>query len=520
VAAFAPGCLELEPSEEEIGSGDEAIVGGQATTGLPTTGMLLVGGTADVGVLNCSVTLIDCDKALTAAHCVCEGFGPYCGGTLPALPYHVYFQHAGFFRVEKVEVHPDFSELLTHDIALLTLDEPVTGIRPTPLVSEPVEPGSPAMIAGFGRVGGDIYEKGIKRRGEVTTAVCTAEHGEGKLCWLFDGSDGSSESNVCHGDSGGPTFVERGGVFEIAGVHSTTNQRSCLAAPSTPASADTSVYDHLDWLEARLGHAPALGCGEVHQLGEPGAVADAVAGALDLGEDVPSVIEVPPGTAELRIAMNSSDGTDSNFDFYLMAGAPAGPGRYDCSAAGTGAHGVCQIDSPPPGPWHVDVVANTYRASVGGEYQLVTTLIAGAPIGHDDRYRVEGNRPFIIGPSAGVLLNDEEGERSGLVAELVQAPRRGTIDLAASGGFVYVPTEGYVGRDSFQYRASDGIYSGTAEVELDVQPGDPLPELDEPPNSAGCAAGGRGADSAAALLAVVFGLLARAISRSGLPWRR
>jgi hypothetical protein len=514
--AVAPGCLDLDLDQEEVESSEQAIVRGRATTDFPTTGMLLIGGTADVGTINCSVTLIDCDKVLTAAHCVCEDFGPGCRGTVPALPYHVYFQHAGFFRVQKVEVHPDFSAAPAHDLALLTLVSPVTGIRPTPLASEPAEVGTPSIIAGFGRVGGDVFEYGIKRRGDVTTAACNEGQGDGKLCWLFDGSPDSSESNVCHGDSGGSTFVERGGVFELAGVHSTTNQLTCLEEPATLPSTDTSVFDHLSWLRSRLTRLPASTCGDVHQVGDEGAVSAARSGLLDLGDDVDSVIDVPPGTAELRVAMNSSDGVAANFDFYLMAGAPAGPGRYDCSAAATGPHGSCIVESPPPGPWHIDVMAGTYRATRGGEYQLVSTLLTGAPIGHGDRYVVEGNRPFVIGPSAGVLLNDEEGERPGLVAELDQPPRYGKIDLAPSGSFVYLPAEDFVGRDWFHYRASDGTHSGGATVELEVRPGSPIPDPDSPPSSAGCAAG-RGAGGWFLGLLVA---LAALVSRSGLLWRR
>jgi len=509
-AVLGSGCLELEldptPADqdaEQIGTGQQSIVGGVETADFPSAGMLLVGGTPDVGAAACSVTLIGCDKILTAAHCVCERFGSACSDTVPALPFYVFFQHAGFFRVKSVEVHPDYNDTPAHDAAVLTLVEPVTGIRPTRLASAPVPLGSPAVIAGFGRAGGDSFEYGIKRRGDVTVSECSPGQGPSKLCWLFDGSDDSSSSNVCHGDSGGSTFVQSDGVYEVAGVHSTTNQLSCLEDPDTRTSTDTAVFDHLDFLAARAPTPPEQ-CGELPRIGDPGVISTFAYGTVDRGAATDLTVEVPPGSAELRVAMNSSDGNGSNLNLYLMAGAPAGPGRFDCSADGDSPHGFCGIHSPAPGTWHIQVYSyDGFDTGAAGEFEVVSTTFPGAPIGHDDWYSVYGTRPYMIGPSAGVLLNDEESARPGLSAVLDKAPRHGHVSLSASGGFVYEADAGYVGHDAFRYRASDGTYSGVATVDLDVKPG---PE-DEPFDysaapHAGCAAGGGSGGSGAALLLV------------------
>ena len=66
-----------------------------------TTGVLVVD-----DLVSCSGTLIGCDRFLTAAHCVCQGF-PGCG--LDDVDDQVVFlQHAGFVPVRRAHVHPDY----------------------------------------------------------------------------------------------------------------------------------------------------------------------------------------------------------------------------------------------------------------------------------------------------------------------------------------------------------------------------------------------------------------------------
>src|SRR5688572_12281442 len=106
--ALAGGCLVEEEPGHDIGSGAQEIVNGTMTTDFPATGMLIVGGTED-GHIQCSLTLIGCDTVLTAAHCVCEGYGADCAG-VDASTFHVFFPNAGFFQVSSVEVNPAYNE--------------------------------------------------------------------------------------------------------------------------------------------------------------------------------------------------------------------------------------------------------------------------------------------------------------------------------------------------------------------------------------------------------------------------
>ncbi len=69
----------------------------------------------------------------------------------------------------------------------------------------------------------------------------------------------------------------------------------------------------------------------------------------------------------------------------------------------------------------------------------------------------------------GVLQNDSDPDGDPLAAQLGSLPAHGTLNLAADGSFTYTPARGYVGTDTFTYRAWDGtVQSNTASVALTV----------------------------------------------------
>jgi hypothetical protein len=62
----------------------------------------------------------------------------------------------------------------------------------------------------------------------------------------------------------------------------------------------------------------------------------------------------------------------------------------------------------------------------------------------------------LVVPAPGVLDNDSDPNDDLLTAHLVSATVHGALAFSPTGGFVYTPTLGYVGVDSFTYQASDG----------------------------------------------------------------
>jgi hypothetical protein len=87
---------------------------------------------------------------------------------------------------------------------------------------------------------------------------------------------------------------------------------------------------------------------------------------------------------------------------------------------------------------------------------------------HDDGYVVLQGQALHIAAGAGVLTNDEGTVPT--TAAVLEGPAHGTLALAADGSFDYTPTAGFVGIDSFTYRATGANGSGDAEVVIHVAP--------------------------------------------------
>jgi hypothetical protein len=79
--------------------------------------------------------------------------------------------------------------------------------------------------------------------------------------------------------------------------------------------------------------------------------------------------------------------------------------------------------------------------------------------------------PVQTGP--GVLANDIEYEDDPLIAWRTTDPVSGTVALDSDGGFIYVPDVGAWGTDHFDYIASDGIFTSTARVTINIIPTHP-----------------------------------------------
>jgi VCBS repeat-containing protein len=90
-------------------------------------------------------------------------------------------------------------------------------------------------------------------------------------------------------------------------------------------------------------------------------------------------------------------------------------------------------------------------------------------VASDDAYSATSNKTLVVGNEAGVLVNDVDGNGDLLTARLGTRPAHGTLKLNANGSFLYKPNAGYVGMDSFTYRATDGVAgSNPATVRITV----------------------------------------------------
>lgn len=96
---------------------------------------------------------------------------------------------------------------------------------------------------------------------------------------------------------------------------------------------------------------------------------------------------------------------------------------------------------------------------------------AGTPVANNDAYVIPGGAPFQVTSRAqGVLGNDVDPEGDNTIqAVLTAQPTSGQVTLNSNGTFTYTPSAGFIGTDTFRYRATDGgPLSNEATVTLTV----------------------------------------------------
>lgn len=126
----------------------------------------------------------------------------------------------------------------------------------------------------------------------------------------------------------------------------------------------------------------------------------------------------------------------------------------------------------------------TYRAFDGDKYSAPVTVtinvtpVNDAPTATTDNYVVE-ERATLTVAAPGVLGNDVDTvEGSPLTAQLQSSTSNGTLNFNANGSFTYTPNNGFLGTDSFTYRASDGTaFSAITTVNILVT------DVNDPPTA-------------------------------------
>jgi hypothetical protein len=92
-----------------------------------------------------------------------------------------------------------------------------------------------------------------------------------------------------------------------------------------------------------------------------------------------------------------------------------------------------------------------------------------APVAAVDSFSA-AHAPLTVA-APGVLANDTDAEEDSLISTLVSGPSHGTLTLQENGGFTYTPGPGFLGSDSFSYKANDGqADSNVAVVSLSITP--------------------------------------------------
>ena len=89
-----------------------------------------------------------------------------------------------------------------------------------------------------------------------------------------------------------------------------------------------------------------------------------------------------------------------------------------------------------------------------------------APVAVADSYSTPRNTTLVVA-APGVLANDTDADANPLTAAVVTGVGHGSLTLSSNGAISYVPTTGYVGPDSFTYKANDGTVDSTRSPSVD-----------------------------------------------------
>lgn len=196
----APACAA--PEEAEVGSDEQAIIGGTLSAADDSVVMLSIG---------CTGTMVAPNVVLTAAHCL-----PMVGG---AVYYGGGELNGGFFAnrpvVEEFMARAYGAGIFAgDDVALLRLgsdgppEAPPLPMNRRALTQDDV--GADIRTVGYGRTSGTGSDYGTKRY--VVHQILGIDE-------QFVGF-GTPTANTCQGDSGGPTFMQIDGVEQVIAVTS------------------------------------------------------------------------------------------------------------------------------------------------------------------------------------------------------------------------------------------------------------------------------------------------------------
>ena len=119
-----------------------------------------------------------------------------------------------------------------------------------------------------------------------------------------------------------------GSTPAVTGVTSGGDSIDCLPPDN---SFDADIYFYRAWIQNQGGgDLASTHCGTIPQIGETGATVFAASGTLDpTTPEGHHAFTMPPGTYDLRIALNAIDDGFSNFDLYVKAGNPPTPTSVD-----------------------------------------------------------------------------------------------------------------------------------------------------------------------------------------------
>jgi hypothetical protein len=115
--------------------------------------------------------------------------------------------------------------------------------------------------------------------------------------------------------------------------------------------------------------------------------------------------------------------------------------------------------TPEPGFGGTDFfVYRPFDALGAGNPTHVLIFVNRAPVAVDDDYEVATGGVLVV-PAPGVLDNDSDPDFDPLTALVEVDPAHGMVVMNPDGSFTYTPAPGFMGTDTFGYRAFDALVS-------------------------------------------------------------
>lgn len=176
---------------------------------------------ADPTVWTCGAVAIAPQWLATAAHCVARGAPSRYRVTLGARDL---FDRAALQREGDLALcHPRYDpSRLRFDVALLRLDRPLPPDFPLLRLARPdehrrLDPGRPAMAAGWARVGEGRVDRRLRRTPVRIVTPRTEDDG------LIEAAPSADAPSLCVGESGAPLIADVGGGPALFGVFSSVD---------------------------------------------------------------------------------------------------------------------------------------------------------------------------------------------------------------------------------------------------------------------------------------------------------
>jgi hypothetical protein len=167
-------------------------------------------------------------------------------------------------------------------------------------------------------------------------------------------------------------------------------------------------------------------------------------------------------------------GTVSLYTVYRVRGTGVAPGSDVVTVGTTTALNLVDPEELPNGQPFTYWVRATFTDDTqsGPAVPATITAVNEAPLAVNNSYTILAGTSLVLAPP-GLLTNDSDvdSDVTSLRAVLESGPSNGSLVLSASGALTYIPNPGFVGTDTFTYRANNGTWSVDPSIPMSADSG-------------------------------------------------